>query len=93
MLLRLRPLYFFTAFAIGLLFCYLVTPPPTVVVKFPSPHNAGRVIYKDDADSCFKFNAARVACKAGAIPQPIAVEGGGGGAGGGAAQPTGIVSL
>ena len=59
---RLRPLYFFGAFAVGLLFCYLVTPAPEVVVKFPSPYNAGDVIYRDRAQTCFKFDADRVSC-------------------------------
>lgn len=68
---KIRPLYFFAAFAIGLLACYIMTPPPQVVVKFPSPYNAGQVIYKDGADNCFKFNAEHVACSADAKPQPL----------------------
>ncbi len=74
MLLRLRPLYFFSAFAVGLLFCYLVTPARKVVVKFPSPYNAGQITYKDNADNCFKFNADEVDCpqdRALVRPQPV----------------------
>lgn len=59
---RIRPAYFFGAFAIGLLVCYLMTPSPQVVVKFPSPFNAGQVVYKDKASGCFKFNADKVTC-------------------------------
>lgn len=73
MMMRIRPLSFFVAFAVGLLFCYLVTPPPAVVVKFPTPHNAGKVVYKDDADTCFQFNADRVPCGPTAVPQPLAM--------------------
>ena len=77
MLLRLRPLHFFAAFAVGLLFCYIATPPPKVVVKFPTPYNAGQVVYKDDVDTCFKFNADRVECPAdgSAKPQPLTESG------------------
>ncbi len=74
MLFRLRPLTFFAAFALGLLLTYLMTPAPRLVVKFPSPYNAGHVTYKDDADACFKFNAQRVPCQSnseGLLPQPI----------------------
>jgi hypothetical protein len=62
LLSRIRPTYFFGAFAIGLLMCYIITPSPNVVVKFPSPFNAGQVVYKDKANSCFKFNADKVSC-------------------------------
>lgn len=59
---RIRPLYFFAAFAVGLLVCYLITPPPEVVVKFPTPYNANQVVYKDKADGCFKIGADKVPC-------------------------------
>lgn len=77
LVLRLRPLHFFAAFAIGLLVSYMMTPAPKVVVKFPSPYNAGSVVYKDDADNCFKFNAKKVSCadnRAAIRPQPLTVE-------------------
>lgn len=51
--------YFMTAFAIGLLFAYVFAPAPQVVVKFPSPYNAGRVTYRDSADNCYKFRAEK----------------------------------
>lgn len=55
--------YFLAAFALGLLFTYAFTPPPQVVVKFPSPYNAGSVIYRDksDPDSCYKYRAEKQA--------------------------------
>lgn len=71
---RIRPMYFFVAFAVGLLLCYMMTPSPQVVVKFPSPFNVGQVVYKDKANGCFKFNADKVDCPAdGKLvkPQPI----------------------
>ena len=71
---RIRPLYFFVAFAVGLLACYLIQPSKEVVVKFPSPYNAGQVVYTDKAAGCFKFNADRVECpkdKAKVKPQPL----------------------
>lgn len=80
-LLKLRPLWFFGAFAFGLLCCYIITPAPKVVVKFPSPYNAGQVIYKDSADNCFKFNANAVPCPKDAAlvkPQPLMEDFGGG---------------
>ena len=71
---RVRPLYFFAAFALGLLACYVMAPRPTVVLKFPTPFNAGSVVYQDAAESCYKYDATKVACPLdrGAVkPQPI----------------------
>ena len=61
---RLRPLYFFAALAFGLLFCYIMSPKPTVIVKFPTPYNAGEVTYVDpeDAETCYKYSAENVTC-------------------------------
>ena len=58
----IRPVYFFAALAVGLLYTYLAAPKPEVVVKFPSPYNAGQVVYKDKADTCYRYSASREAC-------------------------------
>ena len=72
-----RPKWFFAAFAAGLLYCYLVMPAPEVVVKFPSPYNAGQVVYRDKADTCFTYNASEVTCptdKSLIKPQPVVAD-------------------
>jgi hypothetical protein len=58
----IKPLYFFAAFAAGLLLCYVFTPPPRVVIKYPTPFNANETTYKDGAETCYKYAAARVTC-------------------------------
>lgn len=71
---KIHPLYFFIAFAVGLMLCYVTNPKPDVVVKFPSPYNAGQVIYKDKANQCYKYQADKVSCPADKKlikPQPI----------------------
>lgn len=63
---------FLIAFAIGIMYVYLSSEKPTVVIKYPTPYNAGVVIYKDSADTCFVFDAKKVECPAkGAKAQPI----------------------
>ena len=60
----IRPLWFFLAFGIGLLACYLMAPAPEVVVRFPSPTNAGKVVYRDEkTDSCYVYEADQVDCQ------------------------------
>jgi hypothetical protein len=71
---KLNPVYFFVSFAIGLFFVYIMTPPPEIVVKFPSPYNAGKITYRDKSDTCYKYKADSVSCPTdkGLIkPQPL----------------------
>lgn len=77
MLSKIHPIYFIISFAIGLLYCYIAHPKPDVVVKFPSPYNAGQVLYKNDDDTCYRYKADKVACpldKSLIKPQPISGE-------------------
>lgn len=62
MLSKIHPIYFIIAFTAGLFFCYLMHPKPQVVMKFPSPYNAGRVTYKGEDESCYKIKADKVEC-------------------------------
>lgn len=74
---KIHPLSFILAFAVGLLFCYLTNPKPELVLKFPSPQNAGKITYKDKADGCYKYRAEKVSCPSDAKlvkDQPIAEE-------------------
>lgn len=53
---------FIIAFGVGLLYVYLAHPPQKVVVKYPTPFNAGKVTYKDKSENCFQFVATKVKC-------------------------------
>ena len=56
------PFYFFIALFIGLFVAYVSTPVPHVIIKYPTPENAGKIIYRDDADVCYKYKATEVSC-------------------------------
>jgi len=72
---KIRPLWFFLAFGVGLCVCYMFTPPPTVVVKFPSPRTADKVVYHNDVDdSCYSFKAQQVACTSQSKEQPLPMQ-------------------
>ena len=58
----INPLAFFIALAIGLFLTYIYSSPKKIVIKWPTPENAGKVIYKDSADSCYKYKANEVTC-------------------------------
>jgi len=61
-MIRLNLFYFVVAFSVGMLVVYLSTPPPEVIIKFPSPYNAGKIVYTDKADTCYKYTAEDVSC-------------------------------
>ena len=64
MLRQLHPVAFVIAFCVGILYVYTVQPEPTVVVKFPTPYNAGQQVYTDKAGTCYTYQADQVACPA-----------------------------
>lgn len=67
--------YFIGSFALGILIVYLLAPAPDVVVRFPTPHNAGKVTYEDRVGTCYQYSATEVACdnktEGPVMPQPI----------------------
>ena len=58
------PNAFFISLAIGLLFFYVIAPQKRIVIQYPNPENAGKVVYKDSNENCFKFKAEEVKCPA-----------------------------
>ena len=59
---KINPFYFFLAFAVGLFYCYITSPKPDLVMKFPSPQNAGQITYHDKDNNCYKYKAEKVSC-------------------------------
>lgn len=53
---------FFIALAIGLFFTYIFAPKKKMIIKWPTPENAGKLIYKDFSDLCYKYNANEIPC-------------------------------
>ncbi len=56
------PLIFLIALGIGMFFTYIFTPAPKIVVKYPTPYNAGKITYVDDAGVCYKYRTRSVNC-------------------------------
>jgi hypothetical protein len=71
-MIRLKP--FLAAFAIGVAFVYITKPEARIVIKFPSPHNAGKVVYRDDKNQCYMYRADKETCPVDTKkikPQPV----------------------
>ena len=59
---KIEPLYFFIAIFIGFFMTYILTPPPKIIYKYPTPDNVNETIYKDKSDNCFKYKADEISC-------------------------------
>ena len=58
----IEPLYFLIAFGIGIFISYILAPEPQIVIQYPTPENAGKIIYQDDAGVCYKYRKVDVQC-------------------------------
>ncbi len=58
----INPYAFFIALILGLLINIYFMKPKKYIVKWPTPENAGKIIYKDDADNCYKYDVEEVNC-------------------------------
>uniref|UniRef100_A0A6C0BLB6 Uncharacterized protein n=1 Tax=viral metagenome TaxID=1070528 RepID=A0A6C0BLB6_9ZZZZ len=56
------PLSFLIALCVGLLYTYLSAPHPQIVIKYPTPYNAGKITYIDQNDVCYKYHIRKVTC-------------------------------
>ncbi len=68
---RIHPLIFFISFCIGLFFVYIFAPEPDIIYKYPTPENAHKLVFTDDADNCYKYNYKEVKCNDKAKHLPI----------------------
>lgn len=55
-------LWFILALCFGIFLTYISTPPPKVVIKYPTPDNVKKIVYRDTADTCYKYKAKQVQC-------------------------------
>ena len=53
---------FIISLAIGLFMVYIWGPDAHEVYVFPTPENASRIQYKDNADNCFTFKSSEGKC-------------------------------
>ena len=59
---KLNPQLFLIAFAVGIFYCYITFPEPKIIIQHPTPTNADKVVYQDENENCYKYDAIEVDC-------------------------------
>jgi len=54
--------FFLLSLAVGLFFVYIVDTPKKVIYITPNIDNVDKVLYKDNSDNCYKYEANEVTC-------------------------------
>ena len=49
---------------LGIVGIYFIKPEATVVYKYPTPDNVGKLTYKNKNDVCYKYSGKEVSCDA-----------------------------
>jgi hypothetical protein len=62
---------FLGSFCIGLIVIALTEERPEVIIRWPTPKNAGLVTYLDRASNCYEYKPKQVECNDTAKPIPI----------------------
>ena len=59
---KIHTMAFLIAFAVGMFFVYITQPMPEIIYKHPTPENAGKIIYRDKQENCYKYVATEITC-------------------------------
>lgn len=62
MLKHIRPFYLLIGIIIGVIAILFINPEKSVIFKYPTPDNSGKLIYKDKNNVCYKYSANAVDC-------------------------------
>lgn len=62
MLKHIRLIPLIIGIIIGVIGIYFVKPEQSIIYKYPTPENAGKLIYKDKNGLCYKYTFKEVNC-------------------------------
>ncbi len=54
--------FFFYGFLIGVLILCCIRKETKIFVRYPTPYNAGQIIYKDVLNNCYSLKARQTKC-------------------------------
>jgi hypothetical protein len=65
---------FLVSLAFGIFFVYVYGDDMKPVYIYPTPENITEILYKDNADNCFTYEAVEVKCNKDAKTLPVQAE-------------------
>ena len=58
--IQLNWFYLALGACIGFFVVYISNPKPQIIIKHPTPENAGKIVYRDDNNVCYKYRKVEV---------------------------------
>jgi len=62
MIKHVKLIPFLAGLVIGVIAIMFIKPESTIVFKYPTPENCGKVVYKDKNGVCYKYSSNDVDC-------------------------------
>jgi hypothetical protein len=56
------PFIFLLALCVGLFYTYITADAPQVILRYPTPFNAGKLTYMDKNNTCYKYAIEQASC-------------------------------
>jgi hypothetical protein len=54
---------FFISFFIGIFISYIYSSKKRIVIQYPTPENAEKIIFKDEIENtCYKYKVSEISC-------------------------------
>jgi hypothetical protein len=53
---------FLVSFAVGIFFVYILGPEMKTIYIYPTPENVDKILFKDKAENCFRFEEEVIEC-------------------------------
>lgn len=60
--IRVELLFIIIGFLLGLFIIHLTTPPPKIVIKYPTIDNIEHTTYVDENGQCYRYIAKEIKC-------------------------------
>lgn len=61
-MIKVEIFYIILGLAIGIFIVYIITPPPKVIIKYPTLNNIHDTTYIDENGQCYKYYAVEMDC-------------------------------
>ena len=62
---------FVIAFCLGIAYLYIKKPEERSIIKYPTPYNSDKLIYKGFSGDCYKYKKEELKCSKQYLQQPI----------------------